>query len=329
MASWILVPCLVTLRDEFNALAPGRDKASDGSIGDAAHAQESSDHNPDETGRTPYEDADDINEVHAIDVDDDLRRPGWTMNRALEIIVTRHREDRDDRLQNIIYNRRIWSRSWGWTARAYTGASAHTEHAHFSARYTTAQERDTSPWGLLEDDVTKSEFTAWMTEWARSAAGREAIALAVLNWDPGADPNGRIKAGGVANPGPDAAGNPTVGPNYALNRAIVGSILAEQILARLNSMPGGTPPPVVTPSPADQALDPSPTAGSPTADSPTPDSPTADSPTAGSPTAGFPTAGSPTTGSPTAGSPSAAEIAAALRAALGDRAAEVGRLLTG
>jgi hypothetical protein len=158
MASWILVPCLVTLRDEFNRLAPNRDKASDGSIGDTAHAYSSSDHNPDETGTTPYEDADRRNEVHAIDVDDDLRKAGWTMNRCLQIIIGRHRQGRDDRLQNVIYNRRIWSRSWGWTARAYTGASTHTEHAHFSARYTTAQENDTSPWGLVQQEVEDVGF---------------------------------------------------------------------------------------------------------------------------------------------------------------------------
>jgi hypothetical protein len=171
VASWILVPCLVSLRTEFNELSPGRDKASDGSIGDAAHAQESSDHNPDETGTTPYEDADNINEVHAIDVDNNLRKSGWTMDKALEIIILRHRNGQDDRLQNVIYNRRIWSRSWGWTARAYTGASAHTEHAHFSSRYTTAQESDTRPWGLLEaedDDmatITQSDFNARMDAW--------------------------------------------------------------------------------------------------------------------------------------------------------------------
>ena len=178
MANWILVPCLVSLRQEFNRLSPNRDKTNDGSIGDPAHAQEPSDHNPDETGRTPYHDADHINEVHAIDVDNDLRKPGWTMNKCLEIIITRHRSGHDDRLQNIIYNRRIWSRSWGWTARAYTGASAHTEHAHFSARYTTAQERDTRPWGLLEgedDDmatITQTDFNARMDAWwnARMAA---------------------------------------------------------------------------------------------------------------------------------------------------------------
>ncbi len=152
MATWILVPCLVSLRGEFNQLSPGRDKTSDGSIGDAAHAGSSSDHNPDETGATPSEDADSTNEVHAIDVDRDLRKAGWDMARAVGIIVARHRAGRDDRLQNVIFNRRIWSRSWGWTAREYTGSNPHDHHAHFSARYTSAEESDTRPWGLLEED---------------------------------------------------------------------------------------------------------------------------------------------------------------------------------
>jgi hypothetical protein len=147
--SWILVPSLVSLTDEFNALAPKRQKTSDGSIGDPRHAQSSSDHNPDETGKTPSEDADRRNEVHAKDVDKDLNRAGWTMDRATRIIIERHRSGLDNRLQNVIYKRRIYSRTWGWTAREYTGSNAHNEHAHFSARYTTAQENDTRPWGLL------------------------------------------------------------------------------------------------------------------------------------------------------------------------------------
>lgn len=182
MASWILIPCLVSLRDEFNRLSPGRDKASDGAVGDAAHAAESSDHEPDDTPglRTPYTDADNIPEVHAIDVDNNLRKSDWSMDRCVEIIVARHRKGTDDRLQNIIYNRRIWSRSWGWTPRAYTGASAHTEHAHFSARYGSGTgpsnpENDTRPWGLLaqqqpteEDDmagITQDDFNARMDAW--------------------------------------------------------------------------------------------------------------------------------------------------------------------
>lgn len=188
MASWILVPSLVSLRNEFNELAPHRDKASDGSIGDTSHAAASSDHNPDETGNTPTEDADNVNEVHAIDVDDDLRKAGWSMSRCVEIIVTRHREGRDNRLQNVIWNRRIWSRSWGWTARSYNGPSPHTEHAHFSARYTTAQEADTRGWGLLEalaaeEDIPMepAEFNKLMDGWAKTPNAQAALAKAFLD----------------------------------------------------------------------------------------------------------------------------------------------------
>lgn len=160
MASWILVPSLVSLRNEFTALAPERDKTSDGSIGDPAHASSSSDHNPDETGATPYEDSDRTNEVHAIDVDKDLNRPGWTMERAVQVIVREHKAGRDNRLQYVIFNRRIWSRSWSWTERVYDGPNPHDKHAHFSCRYTTAQESDTSPWGLLleGEEVTENDI---------------------------------------------------------------------------------------------------------------------------------------------------------------------------
>lgn len=171
MASWVLVPCLIALRDEFNAISPGRDKASDGSIGDTAHANESSDHNPDETGNTPYEDADHLNEVHAIDVDDDLKSADLSMQEACDIIRLRHAHGVDDRLQNIIYNRRIASRSWGWVWKAYDGPSPHTEHAHFSSRYTSAEEADTRPWGLLDAigdgmaGITQADFNSRMDAW--------------------------------------------------------------------------------------------------------------------------------------------------------------------
>jgi hypothetical protein len=137
-AAPFLVPCLVSLRGEFNELAPTRDTESDGWIGDAAHQQEQSDHNPDATGA-----------VHAIDVDRDLRRAGWSMERAVQITVGRHRSGLDERLHYVIFNRRIWASDWGWTEREYDGPNPHDKHAHFSARYTAAAERDVSPWGLL------------------------------------------------------------------------------------------------------------------------------------------------------------------------------------
>lgn len=113
-ASWYLVPCLDALRDEVNAAWPNRDRASDGTIGDAAHQGTVSDHNPDGFGR-----------VLALDLDDD----GVPMAGIVRAVIG------DERLQYVIYRRVIWSRSWGWKARAYTGRNPHNTHAHFSARH--------------------------------------------------------------------------------------------------------------------------------------------------------------------------------------------------
>ncbi|GGK89085.1 hypothetical protein [Mangrovihabitans endophyticus] len=217
MASWSLVPCLVSLRNEFNRLAPGRDHASDGSIGDSAHAQSSSDHNPDETGRTPYSDADNINEVHAIDVDDDLRKAGWNMQRCVDIIVGRHRSGKDNRLQYVIYNRRIWSRSWGWTARVYTGMSPHTEHAHFSARYGSGSgnsnpENNTSPWGLLAADKSEDDLPT---------------PKELLAYDPNDD------ADGIPNPFSDKKTNKTISVRTAFYNSV---LIPMQIKAMVSAL---------------------------------------------------------------------------------------------
>ena len=144
MADWVLIPCLKALFADFDRIAPSRDHASDGSIGDAAHQHEVSDHNPDETGSVPIHDADHINEVHAIDVDDDLRESDLTMEKCVQFLLARCRSGAEKRLRYIIYNRRIWSASSGWVQKTYTGASPHTEHAHFSASYTTNLEASTA-----------------------------------------------------------------------------------------------------------------------------------------------------------------------------------------
>lgn len=164
--AWILVPCLDALRGEFDHEGPSRDRSSDGSIGDAAHRNRSSDHNPDETGVTPYEDGDDRDEVHAIDVDKSGPwRAGFDVDTAVEKIRVRHATRVDDRLQNIIYKGRIASRTWGWSWRTYSGANPHTAHVHFSARYTTAAENDTSWWG-----VRRMSFDATEQQQIRTAA---------------------------------------------------------------------------------------------------------------------------------------------------------------
>lgn len=61
MSTWTLAPALEQLRRELNARWPNRDHASDGAIGDAAHAHTASDHNPNAQGV-----------VCAYDIDTDL-----------------------------------------------------------------------------------------------------------------------------------------------------------------------------------------------------------------------------------------------------------------
>lgn len=181
MAGPILVPCLVALRAEFNAAAPGRDKRSDGWVGDRGHALAVSDHNPDESGRTPFSDADNVDEVHGLDVDRTGPWPGgetW-FDASIEYIRARHMTGADDRLQNIIWRGRIASRSWGWGWRPYTGQNQHHEHVHFSARYTTAQENDTTRW-LPEDDVTPDDHRK-----IRDMVRAELRALLTEDADPG------------------------------------------------------------------------------------------------------------------------------------------------
>lgn len=177
MSAWVLVPCLVSLRAEFTAVAPRRDRSSDGAIGDGAH-NSSSDHTPDEDSAILRDhDADSKNEVHALDIDSSGPWPGgpaW-FDAAVHRIVDRHRRGEDDRLQYVIWNRQIANRDIGnWKWRPYTSTKdPHTGHAHFSARYTTAQEQDTRPWNL-EDDMTKEELIAALN----SSEGQAAIAKA-------------------------------------------------------------------------------------------------------------------------------------------------------
>jgi hypothetical protein len=198
MADWILVACLKQLFAEFSVVAPGRDHASDGSIGDTAHQHEVSDHNPDETGSVPIHDADHVNEVHAIDVDVDLREPGLTMETVVQFLLGRCRNGSEKRLRYIIYNRRIWEASNAWKQRAYTGASAHTEHAHFSASYDTGREASTASWHLEDIPVA---LTAADKQWITSTV---VATVAKAVWDhEDLDPNPEITGATVRRVGGD------------------------------------------------------------------------------------------------------------------------------
>lgn len=129
----VLTKALARLRADFDAAFPGRDKASDGWVGDRAHQASTSGHNPDDTAgsRSEYTDADNTAEVRAVDVDDDLRSSLYvTMFKVVERIIATPADAR--RLKYVIYAGRIASKSSGWAWRPYSGANPHDKHAHFS-----------------------------------------------------------------------------------------------------------------------------------------------------------------------------------------------------
>lgn len=132
--SWRLAKSLETLRKQINEAAPGRSKASDGTIGDAAHAARGSDHNP------WVKDAG-IGVVTALDITHDPRN-GVDCAAIAEAL----KASGDTRIKYIIWNRRIWTRakSQGWLA--YTGANPHDKHIHISVASTKERYDDARPW---------------------------------------------------------------------------------------------------------------------------------------------------------------------------------------
>lgn len=120
-----LAPCLARLRTEVNQKWPGRDRTSDGWIGDTSHQARPSDHNPD----PPV-----IGVVRALDIDID----GIS---ELDVIAAMLRNPATN---YVIYNGRISQRVNGFAWRTYTGPNPHRGHVHCSIR--RGYERDATPW---------------------------------------------------------------------------------------------------------------------------------------------------------------------------------------
>jgi len=125
MARAFLAPSLVRLRAAVNADWPNRSKASDGWIGNAAHAARVSQHNPDANGC-----------VHAIDV----TIAGIDVAALLKAVIGH------EGVWYVIHNGHIWSRTYGWRKRVYTGPNPHHLHVHISILLTRAAENGTWDW---------------------------------------------------------------------------------------------------------------------------------------------------------------------------------------
>lgn len=135
--TWRIAASLIHMREQLALLYPNRSKASDGAIGDAAHASRSSDHNP-------WVMDGKMGVVTAIDVTHDPKG-GCDGTKLAEAL----RASRDHRIKYIIWNKQICSSSvapWQW--RKYTGSNPHQHHVHISVLPAKGLYDDNRDWHL-------------------------------------------------------------------------------------------------------------------------------------------------------------------------------------
>jgi hypothetical protein len=136
--AWRTANSLIRLREQINAMAPNRSKASDGTIGDASHQTRDSDHNPwVRDGATGV--------VTAMDITEDSG-DGCSAEAIVEALV----RSRDPRIKYIIWDRKIISSSVSpWAKRDYNGRNPHTKHFHISVLPDKAQYDSTADWTIV------------------------------------------------------------------------------------------------------------------------------------------------------------------------------------
>ncbi len=141
---WRVGASLNVLLEQIDTRWPGRSKASDGSIGDAAHQSEqcSSQHNSCCVK---------LNGVWIIRARDFTHDPksGADMGAVFNMIIG----SRDDRVRYLIFNRRIVyptpRNGYGaWVPQPYSGSDPHTNHLHASVFDDPAKFDNTRAWGI-------------------------------------------------------------------------------------------------------------------------------------------------------------------------------------
>lgn len=142
MTDFVVDRGITRLFAQVDAAAPGRSKASDGTVGDLDHQARASQHNPE----SPPPPGNPDNQVDAGDITHDPRR-GADMGVVSEAL----RKSRDQRILYVIFNGRIFSsyatstrKAWEWGE--YTGSNDHSGHMHISV--TDTHHDETQDWQI-------------------------------------------------------------------------------------------------------------------------------------------------------------------------------------
>jgi hypothetical protein len=129
--TWRLAKSLDVLRAEVNKAHPNRPKTADGTIGDARHQAEKSDHNP----TAPHLGVVTAWDITTADFTDALAETLRLMGKGGDL-----------RVKYVIYKGRICSAKQSWAWRTYTGYSQHFDHIHLSVSDDREQYDRTDPW---------------------------------------------------------------------------------------------------------------------------------------------------------------------------------------
>lgn len=142
----------VTLRSQIDKRFPGRDRRSDGWIGDAEHASRKSHHNPNSKGI-----------VHALDIDENMGKRGkWRKGRTARVLANQlvkyaaSTAPGAQRIKYVVYENQIASPTYDKTWWRFRGSGyGHTAHIHIS--FTALADMDGSifPLPILTKSPTK------------------------------------------------------------------------------------------------------------------------------------------------------------------------------
>lgn len=148
MPDYFLAPAGLALWEGVRGTWPNRPAESDGWLGDASHQARASDHNPCWTCAAPY-----YGIVRAVDLDVD----GWPATEFRDWLIARCKAGLEKRLWYVINNRTIWSSTFRWEPRTYTGENPHLTHIHFS----------------LRRDSSNFDASSWLTGFGRGGEGED------------------------------------------------------------------------------------------------------------------------------------------------------------